>query len=278
MNSTLYCGDCIEIMEDMEPVHTIFADPPDNIGLGYKTFNDKQPDEVYKDWLETCLDMFMRKSEVIWFSFNARWTFDVGEIFHRLLKNEEWEGKPCLQVFTFGQHNHHDLGNNHRPLWRLKKRKAPLYCDAIRIPSWRQENGDKRADPRGRVPGDVFDFTRVTGNSKQRRSWHPTQLNEALVERCLRMTTQDCDTVLDPFGGTGTTLRACQTIQRDCILIELDPYYCEQIVKEHGLVRSAYLHRKVWQNDDHRMAETNSRPSEEFPCDLAGSDSQAVEG
>ena len=123
------------------------------------------------------------------------------------------EAKPCVQTFTFGQHNHHDLGNNHRPLLRLRWRNAPLYPDAIRVPSWRQENGDKRADPRGRVPGDVFDFTRVTGNSKQRRTWHPTQLNEGLVERCLKLTTPTGGTVLDPFGGTGTTLRVCKRIE-----------------------------------------------------------------
>ena len=93
------------------------------------------------------------------------------------LRAGDLEAKPCVQTFTFGQHNHHDLGNNHRPLLRLRWHDAPLYPDAIRVPSWRQENGDKRADPRGRVPGDVFDFTRVTGNSKQRRHLapHPTQ-------------------------------------------------------------------------------------------------------
>ena len=88
------------------------------------------------------------------------------------------------------------------------------------------ENGDKRADPRGRVPGDVFDFTRVVGNSKQRRPWHPTQLNEGLVERCVRLTTPPGEPVLDPFGGTGTTLRVCERTGNPCTLVELDPGYC----------------------------------------------------
>jgi DNA modification methylase len=109
-----------------------------------------------------------------------------------------------------------------------------LYPDATRVPSWRQEHGDKRADPRGRVPGDVFDFTRVTGNSKQRRAWHPTQLNEGLVERCLNLTTVEGDYVLDPFGGTGTTLRVCKRIGRNCTLIEIDPAYCAKIAEEHS--------------------------------------------
>jgi DNA modification methylase len=112
---------------------------------------------------------------------------------------------------------------------------ATFYPDAIRVPSWRQLHGDKRADPRGRVPGDVFDFPRVTGNSRQRRRWHPTQLHEELVERVICFSTRDGGTVLDPFAGTGTTLRVCQRIGRRCVGIEIDRTYCEQIAAELNL-------------------------------------------
>jgi DNA modification methylase len=71
----------------------------------------------------------------------------------------------------------------------------------------------------------VFDFTRVVGNSKQRRSWHPTQLNEGLVERCVKFTTPERETILDPFGGTGTTLRVCRPLGYPCTLIEIDKGY-----------------------------------------------------
>jgi site-specific DNA-methyltransferase (adenine-specific) len=231
----LFNCDCVEFLEnDTRGLDTIFADPPDNIGLNYREYRDRKPEEEYVNWLETCLDMFMRKSQTLWFSFNARWTFAVGNIFYKLLKHyDAWEAKPCVQVFTFGQHNHNDLGNNHRPLWRIRRKDAPLFPDAVRVPSWRQEHGDKRADPRGRVPGDVFDFTRVTGNSEQRRAWHPTQLNEGLVERCLKLTTPPDGTVLDPFGGTGTTLRVCKRLELPCVIVELDQTYCEKIFEEH---------------------------------------------
>jgi hypothetical protein len=145
------------------------------------------------------------------------------------------KAKLCVQTFTFGQHNHHDLGNNFRPLLRLRWKNAPLFPDAVRIESERQKMGDKRADPRGRVPGDVFDFPRVVGNSKQRRPWHPTQLHEALVERCIRLTTPPGGTVLDPFAGTGTTLRACKKTGHNCTLIEMDAEYCRLIAEEHNL-------------------------------------------
>jgi DNA modification methylase len=168
----------------------------------------------------------------IWVSFNSRWTLTFASAVSTWF-GSDWEFKPCVQTFTFGQHNHHDLGNNHRPLWRLRRKSHPLFPDRVRVPSWRQLNGDKRADPRGRVPGDVMDFPRVTGNSKQRRKWHPTQLHEDLIERCLLLTCPDGARVLDPFGGTGTTLRVCKKLGIDCDLIELDSEYCERIREEH---------------------------------------------
>lgn len=172
----------------------------------------------------------------------------VAERLKSWFEGDKLEVKPCVQVFTFGQHRSTDLGNNHRPLWRFRRNNAAIYPEHIRIPSWRQRNGDKRASEKGRVPGDVFDmqypvvagdvfdFPRVTGNSKQRCDWHPTQLHEDLVKRCILMSTKEGDRVADPFGGTGTTLRACEEINRQCTLIEIDPTYCSNIAARHGLV------------------------------------------
>lgn len=249
MKHTLINADCLDVLPTMSQVDTLFADPPDNIGLSYNAYQDHRTESDYLDLLRRWLSCFVLKAKTVWFSYNARWTFEVGKVVTGIvgLRAGELEAKPCVQTFTFGQHNHHDLGNNHRPLLRLRWRDAPLFPDAVRVPSWRQENGDKRADPRGRVPGDVFDFTRVTGNSKQRRGWHPTQLNEGLVERCIKLTTPAGGTVLDPFGGTGTTLRVCKSLGIPCTLIELDKHYCDKIAEEHGLARTGYIHRAIWE-------------------------------
>lgn len=250
MKHRLFNGDCLKVLKSLDPVTAIFADPPDNIGLGYDAYDDKLANDEYVKWLEKVLELCVLRANVVWLSFNAKWTFAVGRIFESLIYQygaspRKLLGKPAVQVFTFGQHNRNDLGNNHRPLWRLMWDDASLYPDAIKVKSWRERNGDKRAKPGGRVPGDVFDmqpethsgdvfdFPRVTGNSKQRCDWHPTQLHEELVERALRLTTKEGDTVLDPFGGTGTTLRVCERIGRQCTVIELDPKYCQHIRENH---------------------------------------------
>ncbi len=215
---------------------TIFADPPDNIGTRYNKYKDAIPNYEYARMLRNWLWCFVCNAKTVWFSFNANWIWHIGQVVQDVQNAHlEIESKLCIQTFTFGQHNQHDLGNNYRPLLRLRWPDAPLLPNAVRMQSWRQKNGDKRADPRGRIPSDVFDFPRVTGNSKQRRSYHPTQLNEGLVERCIRLTTPLGEPVLDPFAGTGTTLRVCQRTNNPCTLIELDEFYCKKIAEEHGL-------------------------------------------
>lgn len=246
MKHRLINADCIEALKTLE-CDVCFADPPDNIGLAYNEFKDKKPDSEYIRWLEEFLNLAIRKSRnALWLSFNAKHTFAVGRIFENLVYQfaaspRRLLAKPFVQHFTFGQNCKTDCGNGHRPLWRLMWHDAPLYPNQIKVPSWRELNGDKRAAKGGCVPLDAWDFPRVTGNSKQRRAWHVTQLNEGLVKRAILLTTKEGDHVLDPFGGTGTTLRVCKAINRKCTLVEMDRLYCEKISQEHKDVKSSEI-------------------------------------
>jgi len=58
---------------------------------------------------------------------------------------------------------------------------------------------------------------------------HPTMKPVELVERAIRNSSKGRDTVLDPFGGSGTTLIACEKAGRQARLIELEPKYCDVI-------------------------------------------------
>lgn len=231
-------GNNLEVLDREDKLYQcIFADPPDNIGLGYNEYKDQLHDMEYRRWLSHWLRSFTMHARVVWISFNSRWLLDFAGIVADHLRNHpEIEFKPFVQTFTFGQNRKTDCCNCHRPLWRFHWPKLTmLYPEQIKVPSWRQEHGDKRAAKGGKVPGDVWEFPRVVGNSKQRRSWHPTQLNEDLVERAIKMSTLETDTVCDPFAGTGTTLRVCKKINRQCTLIESDETYCQHIAEEHDL-------------------------------------------
>lgn len=60
---------------------------------------------------------------------------------------------------------------------------------------------------------------------------HPTQKPVKLVATAIQETTKENDTVLDVFGGSGTTLIACEQTNRKCRMMELDPHYCDVIIK-----------------------------------------------
>lgn len=77
-----------------------------------------------------------------------------------------------------------------------------------------------------RDQGDVWFIDRLRANDL-----HPTMKPVALVERAIRNSSKSRDTVLDPFGGSGTTLIACEATGRQGRLIELDPVYCDVIVR-----------------------------------------------
>jgi DNA modification methylase len=77
-----------------------------------------------------------------------------------------------------------------------------------------------------RDQGDVWFF-----NKPQKNDLHPTMKPVELVERAVRNSSKTRDIVLDPFGGSGSTLIACEKTGRQARLIELDPRYVDVIVK-----------------------------------------------
>jgi DNA modification methylase len=64
-----------------------------------------------------------------------------------------------------------------------------------------------------------------------RNDLHPTMKPVALVERAVRNSSKTRDMVLDPFAGSGSTLIACEKAGRQARLIELDPRYCDVIIR-----------------------------------------------
>ena len=77
-----------------------------------------------------------------------------------------------------------------------------------------------------RDQGDIW-FIKRPASSTQ----HPTVKPVELVERALRNSSKTRDVVLDPFGGSGTTLIACQKTGRQARLLELSPVYCDVAVR-----------------------------------------------
>lgn len=69
------------------------------------------------------------------------------------------------------------------------------------------------------------------GRDAQTSYVHPTQKPVALPEEAINNSSKGMDTILDLFGGSGSTLIACEKTGRKARLMELDPKYCDVIVK-----------------------------------------------
>ena len=77
-----------------------------------------------------------------------------------------------------------------------------------------------------RDQGDVWNIKKP-----QKNDLHPTMKPVELVERAIRNSSRPGNVVLDPFGGSGTTLIAAEKSGRIARLIELDPKYVDVIVR-----------------------------------------------
>ncbi|MFL1461807.1 site-specific DNA-methyltransferase [Roseococcus sp. DSY-14] len=77
-----------------------------------------------------------------------------------------------------------------------------------------------------RDQGNVWHFDKPARNDL-----HPTMKPVALVERAIRNSSKPRDTILDPFGGSGTTMIAAERTGRRAVLLELDPAYADVIVR-----------------------------------------------
>jgi DNA modification methylase len=86
----------------------------------------------------------------------------------------------------------------------------------------------------GRSRTNVWTYAGANAFGRDRLSeleMHPTVKPVALVADAIRDCSHRGDVVLDCFGGSGTTLIACENTGRKARLIELDPVYCDLIVR-----------------------------------------------
>ena len=76
----------------------------------------------------------------------------------------------------------------------------------------------------------IWEFQRVRGNERKECGGHATPKPIKLCARAILSSSRERDNVLDVFGGSGSTLIACEQLNRNCYMMELDPYYCQVII------------------------------------------------
>jgi len=223
----ILCGDCITEMQALTAgsVDLIFADPPFNIGYSYDSYVDRRGD--YIPWAKNWLREIYRVCNPTGTFWLAAGDSVAAELKIAAEQSGLFLRSWCIWHYTFGVNCQRKFTRSHTHLLYFTKDKDCFTFNdaAVRVPSWRQLNGDKRADPRGRLPDDVWTVPRVAGTHRERRGPHGCQMPESILERIISVSSHPGELVLDPFVGSGTTVAVAKRLGRAYIGIDISATY-----------------------------------------------------
>ena len=234
---TIYHGDCLRILPQLPAADCVVADPPFNVGKDYGPGTDDSRAD-YARWLTD-------RVQVI-----ASATRAGGAVF---LMNETDQLLTTLQAVQAAGLRLENLlvwafGNPTPAATRFPKTWRPIVFarDPGEPVTWNPDGDALRRSTAycdlsrhtgKRIVGDLWpDIPKLVGGflappelirDRDGNFAHLAQMPEALAERPILLTTGAGDLVVDPFMGSGTTLRAAKNLGRRAIGIEVEERFCE---------------------------------------------------
>lgn len=220
-NHRLLCGDAT-LVDDVEKVmgqdlaDMVFTDPPYNVnyansakdklrGKNRPIKNDNLGDDFNQFLYDSCTNMLMYCKGAMYVCMSSS---ELHTLYNSFVQaGGKWSTFIiwAKNTFTMGRA---DYQRQYEPiLYGWKNGNDHYWCGA-------------------RDQGDIWFVNKPVKNDL-----HPTMKPVELVERALSNSSKTQDIVLDPFGGSGTTMIACERMRRQCRMIELDPKYADVIVR-----------------------------------------------
>jgi DNA modification methylase len=218
----IYLGDAIKILKKIpsDSVDLICTDPPYNLGKDYGNNIDlkewREYAEFTNDWLVESKRVLKNNGSIYVFMgvrFVAKLHVmmeEIGFCFNGWITWHYTQGVGRKRGFS---PRHEDI------LYFTKSEDFTFNIDAVRIP---QKFYRERNNMQGANPGDVWSFSHIHYSNPERTT-HPTQKPEALVKRIILASSNENETVLDMFLGSGTTCVVAKKLNRNWIGIELNP-------------------------------------------------------
>lgn len=224
-NHRLLCGDStneeeVKKLMDGSLADMVFTDPPWNVNygavekgnaMGYKPrtiLNDFMGTEDFKNFLEQVFQCMNKASK-------------DGCMTYVVMSAQEW-GNLMLTLNNNGYHWSSTIIWNKDRLVLSRKDYHTKYEPIFY--GWK--DGGPRLKPLDdRKQSDVWDIERPHVSEE-----HPTMKPLELCARAITNSSNKKDLVLDLFGGSGSTLIACEQTERNCYMMELDPKYCQVII------------------------------------------------
>jgi DNA modification methylase len=245
----LICGDATksEVVSRLvgnKAVNMIYCDPPFNISLDYNKgigtngkyggihTDDNRSDSEYRKFLKATMQNALAAASPdchVFYYSDESYIGLVQSLFEELkLVNR----RVCLWLKN-NQNPTPQIAFNkvYEPIIYATRGKPYLNTDATKF----NEVMNREVGSGNRMIEDILDLfniwlvKRIAGTDYQ----HPTEKPPTLHEKALRRCTKPGDLVLDLFGGSGSTLIACEQLKRRCYIVELEPIFCDLIIKRY---------------------------------------------
>lgn len=218
-------GDALLLFKQIadESIDLIITDPPYNLGKDYGNNHDLKGFDDYmaftRQWL-TESKRVLKPTGTLYVFMGVRFISYLYAVLEQELKLffNSW----VVWHYTQGMGKTKGFSPRHEDILVFNKSKDFIFnLDNIRVP---QKYYRTRNNMRGANPSDVWQFSHVHYSNSNRQN-HPTQKPEGLIERMVLASSHEQNLILDPFSGSGTTLRVCQQLNRRAIGFELNPEY-----------------------------------------------------
>lgn len=138
----------------------------------------------------------------------------------------------CKEVFLFGADYFAELlPNKNDGSWLVWDKRKESQADAIG--SEFELIWSKNKHKRRMLRHDWFGFLSSQNSKDAQHRVHPTQKPVTLLVDIIDQWGKDCNVIVDLYGGSGSTLIACEQLNRTCYMMELDPKYCDVILQRY---------------------------------------------
>lgn len=219
----LMCGDSTDYarvceLTENEKVDMVFTDPPYNTGMSAKTnngstrlnhmFDDSYSDDEWDKFMSLfCANYYkiLKEDSVAYICLDWRRSYEL------IPKIKEAEFK--LSNVIVWDKVVHGLGSDYKYTYEL------IHVCKKGKPEMQTHQGEQEYS-------DVWHIQRKMGKDED----HATKKPIEVCARAIRHNPKS-KTVLDLFGGSGSTMMACEQLNRKCYMMELDPYYCSVIIE-----------------------------------------------
>lgn len=136
----------------------------------------------------------------------------------------------CKEMFLFGGDYFAELlPNKNDGSWLVWDKRKESQANAIG--SEFELIWSKNKHKRRMLRHDWFGFLSSENQQDARNRVHPTQKPITLLVDIINQWGDNCNNIIDLYGGSGSTLIACEQLNRNCYMMELDPKYIDVIIK-----------------------------------------------